>query len=308
MILVLPAMRLFIISITVFLGIIIIPFLILVSYVLYANSRLADNYRIGSKISSIVIGDSHTQKAINEIYWPEAINLSQSSECFPYTYIKLKTLFKNNPTIKTVFLGCGYNSFSSYYNEFIFGKYSAEVSSRYFFIMPFSMKMQYLDYNRIQLGQYIRKIIENGISNLHVAPSGYSFLGCYETYSTNVKLTNRTIKKRTDTHYYTNNVPDDFSDLNILYFHKIIDLCLKHKIRIIILDTPMHKFYTDQVPVKFKKKFDYVMTSSKLQVINFKNLRLPDSCFLPDGDHVTNDGARLSTLFLVDYLKMQKQL
>ena len=296
-------MKLFVARIVVFLGIMIIPLLLLSSYVYYANSKLIKNYKIGSKVSIIVIGDSHTQKAINDNYLPDAINLSQSSECILYSFVKLQTILQTNPNIKTVLLGCGYNSFSSYYDEFIYGTYSAEVSSRYFFVMPDSLKMKFIYFNRNTLSKYLKKIVSNGITNLRVSPLDYSFLGRFETYSTIVKLSRETVNKRIETQYYSDRKLDDFSLLNILYFRKVIDLCKKRNVRLIIIHTPSHKFYIDNVPGKFKARYDSLIKESKISAIEFNDLLLPDSCFLPDGDHVTDYGAKLTTLYLADYLK-----
>ncbi len=296
-------MKLFITRVALFFGIIFVPLLLLSSYLFIANANKMNDFASGLRKSVIVIGDSHTQKAINEIYWPAVINLSQSSECYIYSYVKLYHLLTGNPGIKTVILGCSYHSFSAYYDEFVFGAYSADISSRYFFIMPDSLRLQFLYQNRNRMSRYFQKVIENGIANLRVSPAGYSFLGHYETYATKVKLSRETVRKRIETHYYHKNELNDFSMLNIFYLEKIIDLCRNRNTALVLLNTPMHKYYLDQVPVKFKKKYDSLVKTGNLNVIEFEDLRLPDSCFLPDGDHVTDYGAHLTTMFLADYLK-----
>jgi len=299
-------MKMFFRNLSFFLGILLIPLIIFSSYIYHSNSKLAAKYTIGYSTKTIIIGDSHTQKAINDRYFPGSINLSQSSECYIYSFSKLQEILKSNPHVETVLLGCSYHSFSSYYDEFIFGKYSSEISSRYFFIMPGNMKLQFLYKNQDHISLYFQNIMLQGINNMAVPSGKYSFLGCYETYRTNIKLTRATASKRVNTHYFKNGEMDGFSTSNIYYLKKIVDLCEERHIDLFLLNTPMHEYYTDMVPGKFKNKFYSLVNSNKLKLIEFEKLHLADSCFLPDGDHVTENGARLTTLFLVDYLKNAK--
>lgn len=296
-------MKVFIRNISLFCGIIFIPLIIFSFYIFYANYKLAADYKIESNINTLVIGDSHTQKAINDRYFPNAINLSQSSECFIYSYSKLLEILKHHPNIKTVLLGCSFHSFSSYYDEFVFGKYGAETSARYFFIMPLTLKLEFLLKNNNLTGRYLLQILSNGITNLGVRSGQYSFLGNYEAYRTSVKLSEQSIRKRVNTHYFQQGKMDGFSSLNVYYLSKVVELCKERKIKLILLNTPMHKYYIENVPDKFKDKFYSLIKSKKLNLIEFEKLKLDDSCFLPDGDHVNEEGARLTTLFLVNVLK-----
>ena len=67
------------------------------------------------------------------------------------------------------------------------------------------------------------------------------------------------------------------------------------------LNTPLHNYYTAQVPVIFKKKFRQV--TSCINVIDFEDLHLSENSFLPDGDHLTKVGAILTSNYLQSILK-----
>jgi hypothetical protein len=296
-------MRVFVKNIFLFTGIILFPLVLYTGFIYVANSILVANYRVNPGVNTIVIGDSHTQKAINDQYFPNAINLSQSSESFLYSYVKLKEILKHNPNIKTVLLGCSFHSFSAYYDEFVIGKYSSEISAGYFFAMPVDLQWQFLYRNNTLTGQYLKRLLETGFHNLDVDSGRYSFLGCYEPYETKVKMTRESVSKRVNTHYFHDGQMYGFSSVNIDYLQKIASLCKEKSIRLILLNTPLHGYYIENVPDTFRDRFYSLVNVNKFELIEFNGLHLNDSCFLPDGDHVTGEGARLTTQFLVRYLR-----
>ncbi|MCX6279514.1 MAG: hypothetical protein NT004_15665 [Bacteroidetes bacterium] len=165
------------------------------------------------------------------------------------------------------------------------------------------MKFEFFLRNNNITGQYLMRILSNGITNLGVRSGQYSFLGNYEAYHTNVKLSAQSVGKRVNTHFFQHGKMDEFSSLNVFYLTKVAELCKERKINLILLNTPMHKYYIENVPDKFKDKFYSLIKSKKLNLIEFEKLKLDDRCFLPDGDHVNEEGARLTTLFLVNVLK-----
>jgi hypothetical protein len=66
----------------------------------------------------------------------------------------------------------------------------------------------------------------------------------------------------------------------------------------VILKTPLHAYYKSGIPLKFIEKYDSLINLNKLKLVDFGNLIFNDSCYLPNGDHVSQKGALLTTNFL----------
>jgi hypothetical protein len=66
----------------------------------YLVNKAFDSYRVDPKITTVFMGDSHPQCAVNDAFLPNARNFAQAAEASYYTYFKMKTLLENNPSIK----------------------------------------------------------------------------------------------------------------------------------------------------------------------------------------------------------------
>ena len=108
---------------------------------------------------------------------------------------------------------------------------------------------------------------------------------------------------RINEQFYLENKVSNFSNFNIYYFNQIVSYCKKNKIKLYLLTTPLHKLYIKNVPEIFKKKYHTIINDNELDVINLQNLELNDSCYAYDGDHVTNKGANIITVELINSLK-----
>jgi hypothetical protein len=65
----------------------------------------------------------------------------------------------------------------------------------------------------------------------------------------------------------------------------------------------MQDYYLSSVPVSFKEKYYSLIRENNLDLIDFKKLSLNDTCYLPDGGHLSPCGTRPVTLYLKDILK-----
>jgi hypothetical protein len=272
-------------------GVLIFTFLLLNYY----NNKKFIEYKLSPNITFLFIGDSHIQKAIDAKLIKTTVNISQSSESFYYSYYKLDKILKNNPVIKTIYLGFSYHSLSSYYDDFVYGKYSKNISSRYFFILPLSEKFKLFKYNFRNLPIYIKEVNKYGIMNMLKKGNNYSFLGQYENDFENVSALQKSMDKRLLLQFYTNDKLNSFSEFNISYLNKIIDLCDKNNVDLITLNTPLHHYYRSKIPMEYLKKYNEIIRQNHIVSIDFGELVLNDSCFIPDGDHVSQKGVILTT-------------
>lgn len=285
-------MRLFIKKIGFFF---IVPFfLFIISFLV--NLGTTNNYKFDSSINKIIIGDSHTQAAISDTLLHNAINFSNTSECYVYTYYKLATLLKNNPQIDTVFLGVSFHNFSSYLDNVI-----TSSPYRYVYFLPENVFFHIVNHPSTDnpVGQY--SLIIQKTLTYPFFKDARSIYGFYLPHDWPDTASMKAINKRIDIQYFTKGKINDFSKMNIEYFNKIVLLC-KQKNKILIgLNTPMNKYYAAKVPLKFKTKY-YLLTKN-IKTINFEKLNLSENSFLLDGDHLTKIGSVKTSVFLDSILK-----
>lgn len=266
----------------------------------YFNNRELQNFRVAPGVTSLYIGDSHVRAGINENLLPNGLNLSQNSESFKYSLIKLQALLANNPGIRRVYLGCGFHSVSSYFDDYISGVFAKSVAPRYFFIMPLRTKIESVKDNYRSLPVFLKNIFAHGVKNLFSGRKSNSFLGTYENDYERTSATVSTMDKRITLQYFEDGRLRGFSRSNLDYLARIIELCRSRNIDLIILNTPLHQYYKCHIPQKFRNKYDSVIKQTGARYMDFGELQLGDSSFMPDGEHLSIPGAATTTLYLKD--------
>ena len=251
-------------------------------------SKELDTYKLNNELEIVFIGDSHVQCAIQDSLFRNAKNLAIDSESTYFSYFKIKKLTEENPNLKKIYLGFSCHNISSFYDEFIYGKYSKNIMPRYFDLLPISEKPKYLpndfqffykDYLRIKL---------NGTK------SGYKnqFTKTFAVISS--------MEKRIKSQYF--NTAGDvlaFSELNIQYLHKIQDLLTNQDIRLVLLDIPVHPYYEKRIPKKYKQKYDEIIERNQFTRLSFEEIIFDGTYFINDGDHLSEKGARKFSSFLI---------
>jgi hypothetical protein len=280
-------MRLFVNKIICF---ILVPFFLFV-FTFLVNSKKIKNYKFDSSINKIVIGDSHTQTAISDSILCNTTNLSNTNENYFYTYYKLLILLDKNPQVDTVFIGVSYHSFSNYGNGALYSQLY-----RYIYFLPTGILFHLVSdpFSDKLSGQYLL-FIQKTLTYPFLKDTRTMY-GFYLPHTWEDTATEKEINKRINIQYYNKDKIHGFSEMNIEYFNKIVLLCKKKNKTLIGLNTPLHKYYTAQVPVIFKKKFRQV--TSCINVIDFADLHLSENSFLPDGDHLTKVGAIITSNYL----------
>jgi hypothetical protein len=94
-----------------------------------------------------------------------------------------------------------------------------------------------------------------------------------------------------------------FFEINIVYLKKMMKLCKDQDIELILLDAPLHGYFIGKLPDIYIDKLNGIFLSSGLKYVNLSEIELSDSCFLPDGDHVSRKGAEIVTRFIRDSIE-----
>ena len=276
-------MKQFIKKIFIFISIPLTLILISLLLVFYTSKKI--DYKLNKNIKEIYIGDSHIQCAINDSLLTNAKNVSKGAESFYFSYFKLKKLLEQNQQIERVYLGASYHSFSNYYDQFIVGQFSSFIAPKYFYVLPLKQKIKLVRWNLNDLPKLVGTIFKESQSYLF---EDHAFnYGNYSNKFKKSKAIPSIMNKRLEYQYYTDKKLNDFSDINMEYFFKIITLCKVQNVDLVLLNTPLHHYFKSKVPISYINKFDELVKSNKLSVIDFKLLTFTDSSFIPDGDHVS---------------------
>ena len=261
----------------------------------YKNYKQFDHYTLKSDVTSVYAGDSHVQLSIDDKIIPHSINVSQSGESYYFTYIKIKNIVKNNPSVHDVYLGFSYHSLSSSYDDFIFGKFCSDISAKYFFILPNSEKLKFVKLNSNHLIKYLRNIVKKSMKKAYTSNSNNHFK--------HTSANQKSMDKRIIFQFYSEGHLDTFSQNNICYLQKIIELCNRKKINLVMLNAPLHPYYKSKIPIKFIRKYDDFVIANHLKTIDLTGLVLNDSCYIPDGDHVSKKGSLLTSQYIATHYK-----
>ena len=79
------------------------------------------SFKLKQPVSYLVLGNSHTEFALNDSIITDLVNISQSGESYFYTYTKLKKILEDNAQIKTVFLAFSNEVIDVGMNDWIWG-------------------------------------------------------------------------------------------------------------------------------------------------------------------------------------------
>lgn len=281
--------------------ILLVAIIVLLVLFLFASTLKARSFKINDDVSELYMGDSHVRYAVNDNFLKHSLNLANSSESLYFSYFKLKLILKNNPNIQELNLGFSYHSISEYYDDYTFGRYSNLIAANYFYILPFDEQLK-----------MIKRDFKNAPSRLvHVLKSGINswfnkntFEGGYDNPYTDVISVQESMDERLNLQYYSNGKLHSFSSLNLTYFDKIVELCKNKNVSLIVLNTPMHPYYQAKIPKKFVEKYNSIVISKNLKVMDLTRLELPENCYQPDGDLVSKQGA-LETTKKIIRLKSQ---
>ena len=296
-------MKKFIIKALIFL---VIPvFLACVTIFIYKSK--VNNIRIDESTHILILGDSHTQSGIDDSKIKNSLNISQSSEHFLYSYNVLKLLLDNNSQIDKVILGVSYHSFGKSYDKYIQDEDKTIVMfPRY---LPILDKESITDINELPLKQ-LKGIFKNIVIGLfnNSAIQNYSFIGSF--YNSNrSNLNDSTINAAIQRHYFTEsgNV-QKYSDYQVKYLNKIVELCSAKNIELIVVNTPINNNYYKNIPENFVTNYysTIQLFGDKIYFYDFHSVFFPKDCY-GDGDHLNSIGAKRLSLLISERINEENK-
>ncbi len=266
----------------------------------YIYNKRVEKLILDKNVSTLICGDSHPMSALDDKIIPNSISTTLSSESYYYTYYKLKKILYNENNLKYILLGISFHSFTkSYDNQIYETEKIKNTYSKYFLILENKEKLYLLKKNSAGLLKSIPYIFKEAIitflrSNKY---TNYPFWG-YFRGSENTNLNDETIRAAINRHYYDTDsgLLQKFSEFQVEYLMKIVDLCSEKNIQLYLINTPVSDEYLSKIPEKFINYYYNIVRKLKfnknLKILDWHNHQLPKNCF-GDGDHLNSNGAEI---------------
>ena len=292
-------MRRFQLRIAAFLGVVALSYMALLASVIYLNRRALDECRLARDVDAVIAGDSHPMWSIDDSKVPGLRNVALNGEGYRYTYLKLKHLLAIEQGIKKVYVGVGYHNFSGYFDDYIHGDAFKFFAHRYLPILTGADYMQVAAEHPWGVFEFSKYLLTQGaIPGLRQECLLY---GGFPADKQTKVFDPASMRRRIQSQFYKDGQVIGQSSSNVIYLQKVVDLCRTHGVQMAILNTPVHEAYVRNVPEKYHRMLVDFVEANHLEYYDFRDLRLPDSCFLPDGDHLNYEGAARATQAFANY-------
>jgi len=266
----------------------------------YIYNKRVEKLTLDRNISTLICGASHLMCALDDKIIPNSTNTCLPSESYYYTYYKLKKILYNDNDLKYILLGLSFSSFGENFDNQIYetGKISY-MYPKYFLILENREKLSLLKKNPTGLLKSIPYIFKNAFitfskSNKYI---NYPFWGNFSD-NENTNLSDENIKAAINRHYYNtdSDLLQDFSDIQLEYLMKIVDLYNEKKIQLYLINAPLSNEYFSEIPEKFINHYYSIVKKLKftknVKILDYHNYQLPKNYFR-DADHLNSYGAKI---------------
>lgn len=255
------------------------------------------SFRVQESKNILILGDSHTEAAINDSILHRSKNVSLSGTPYPFSYIIAERVLDENPQIDTLLLSFHAISASSYLDRRWLTGDQLDVKIKNFTL--FSNLRDIL----------LTKNIDNYIAALK-APSWQLFMNKSKLLNPNISAFDLNIGRYNPLEYsklsedldrrldgFSEQSAIDTASIQFRYLKKIEQLCSEKGVKLILFNSPIYKVdkYTERA------KFDNLRKEflSKLTYLDFSDFPLGDSCYA-DVTHLNYKGAYIFSKYLQD--------
>lgn len=252
------------------------------------------SFKIDQNITSIIIGHSQSECALDDSILDHSINLSASGESYFYNYIKLKEVIEDNKQIKNVFIEFSNNQVDSLMDDWIWG-YN-KMSYRLQFYAPF---MSFKDMNVLIDNNPTDFIASYSVSTrkfiYRILKNDYYFVDEIGGY---LEIKESHVEDIIENNKFDSSISADhtLSDTNIKYLKKMISLCREHYIDVYFIRSPFHPLY-EAYENEHVFQSVYKNNFEDIKFLDFKNLIFPNDYYL-DLQHLNYKGAEEYTSLL----------
>lgn len=263
------------------------------------NSLLINyyGYKIDEAQNILILGDSHTEYAIDDNIFKSSLNLSHSADSYFYSYLKIRKMKNENPQIDTLLLALSnHNLLIEYEDKWIFNTGHLKSKFRIYtdlmsfsdFIFLFMSNPSGVIQGFFESPKYSIKLLLKG-NDLKERDLGKFQSSKRNSLEKDIELRKKNNKQRSL----------EYSEIEKGYLFDIIDFCNKNDIKLIFISTPLHPEYIKSKGKEFKLLNEFYNSNlSEFEFLNFSNFDISDEHF-QDSDHLNAKGAKLFTTHLM---------
>jgi hypothetical protein len=270
--------------------------------------RMADrktDWKLDPSVHTIIIGDSHTETALNDTLLSNTRNFSKSAETYIFSISKARAIIRDNHGIEKIIISFGYHNLAAEnYSANYFDDWGIRFLSRYCYLMRID-----------ELWNVVKSCSRNAVKKMN---------RCFSTMLSIVLTKSRhdAIHDPQYGGYYflvrdklekdmarqdslASAPPDEFraSWIQQKYLNEIIELCRKYQIEPVLLNAPVHPYYRRFTARERDYYYRYVGDHLKgACLLDYSNLALPDSCY-GDLTHLNYRGARVFSRIFNDRME-----
>lgn len=293
-------MNIFLLKIFKFLSVFLFSAFIFVGSAIYLVRQ--NGIQINKDVNILILGDSHTECAINDSVWNNAKNISESGSTYFFTKTKLRKILEGNNKIDTLLLSFHFSSLDKD-NEinYLFNEaYSIERLTQY---IPF------YDFEEISFWVLKKEFIK-AVLKIPIHYFKYLYFG---TIKNDFKLDNMKIGSfiKSDRNKLQEDIENrnktfvlkkqiEKSKLEEIFLNDINNICYENKVKLILINTPIYNAgkYTD-TSFYYKFKFE---NANKFNFVDMSNKSIPQNGF-GDISHLNQNGASIFTQELISFFK-----
>ncbi len=235
-----------------------------------------------SKNECFIMGDSQVQRINPHLIGHKTYNFASSGEHFYFSYFKLLDIIEaGGGKPKMVILGVSIHNFSPIYDRLFDLNYAEGKNSlkRYLY---FTRVFENYDF----ISSYKQLLNYETFLNVY---NGQDWGGFYESNNSNpsIDLINKTFKM----HFSKSKIEEKYSQTQVNYLNKIDSLCMANNIELVLLSTPYHLKYKNQIDTGYFDFFTHEIEKIKHRKhLNFLNDSI-DSSYMSDANHLNVKGA-----------------
>ena len=278
-----------------------IPALLLViaTSIFYNFNKLKVDLKIKeiSEYECLLMGDSQIQRLNGDLLSYKTKNIASSAEHFYFTYNKLlKFIEKKDHKVDKVILGVSIHNFAPVYNRAFDLNFPEGKSSlrKYLYFFPFFNNHDFINFRHLSISKLITGIY-----------SGPVWGGFFESNYLNPNT--ETINKTFKMHFSIKKNEERYSYSQRRYLYKIDSLCTINKIDLILVSTPYHSIYKDQIQKGYYDFFYETIRNLKNNYhINFLS-EAPQSNLMSDANHLNKAGSQIYSKKINDNINARTQ-
>lgn len=252
------------------------------------NKFFIDLYPPKLNATTLIMGDSHTLNGIDPSAFSNARNIASPNEPYLSTYFKLSYLHRLYK-IDTILLGFSPHNISDFNEK----KFIDPAMSRNLFEWMYPMtsikQFQGVEFNKFS---YARVLVK---SMFLFPKKSHFYLRNFVKRTEKLNQTQKTPMSTIKRHFSYRGKNSKISSLSIAYLDSIIQIAERNKIKIILVNMPLHARYRKLIPKDFQVGFEkhkVMLQQNGIQVIDYSEFQLADDYFM-DYDHVNYKGAKV---------------